>query len=356
MSSIIKPYSVFLAIVLYLGFASRLWARTLRVPGEYPDISAAITAAGAGDEIRLSPGVYKVNLDLKPQIRLMGEDVSATTLMPADGIAKPVITTADKCSIENLTVTKALAGSKAAILLRGNNALVRHNVITGNLTAAIAVEGGASIHTPLETSSVFERILHNKGAKIVLNSAKPIITNNRINSNSGSGILVTNASPVIEGNQICYNADEGISMVAALAAMSNKTPDTQYIASSQPQIRDNQILDNLGAAVMCESVSPVITGNTMRSKDKPCLLLFNSSAAVRKNRFTTSGMPAVQIDGGQSAPTIEDNIMAGSRRFPVLGESRNAVVRNNRIINEWSPGFGTDLLDKPAAPAKVPLK
>ena len=275
--------------------------------------------------------------------------------MPADGVAKPVITAADKCSIENLTITKASAGSRAAILLKGNNALVRHNVITGNFTSAIAVEGGASVHTPMERSSVFSRMFSNKGATIVLNSARPVITNNRINSNSKSGILVTNASPVIEGNQICYNADTGISIVAPLAAMS-KSPDNQQIASSQPQIRDNQILDNRGAAVMCESVSPVITGNTMRSKAKPCLLLFNSNAVVQKNKFTTSGMPAVQIDG-RSAPIIEDNVMTGARRFPVLGESKKAVVRNNRVIGGWSPGSGvTDLLDKSATPAKVPLK
>ena len=338
LKSFVIPLSAF--VFLWVGLCSPLWARTLNVPSQYPDIPAAIAAAAAGDEIRLASGVYKGNFELRPQLSLVGEQDSAVILAPDGRYALPTLTAAEGCTVENITFIHAITGSRAALLLKDCTAVIRHNIFKENYTAAIAVEGGSS-----QPRIADNQILENQGTGIIISFGSPVIENNNINSNHGSGISATNALPTIEGNLISYNTDAGISLIGT------KSVDLKQLSPLQAQVRDNYIVDNYGPAIICDLISPMITGNTLRSKAKPTLLLFNSSAVIRQNEFTTTGMPAIQVNYG--APIIEGNTISGARRFPILGGSKDAVIRNNKIENEWNPGFGTtDWLTQPKTQTK----
>ncbi len=59
-------------------------AATLRVPGDYATIQAALDAAQPNDVVLVEPGTYKENLRLPSGVDLVGRETARTLLTPAD--------------------------------------------------------------------------------------------------------------------------------------------------------------------------------------------------------------------------------------------------------------------------------
>ncbi len=80
------------------------FARTLRVPADYPTIQAAVDAAQSGDLVLVSPGVYHEAVRIKtPGITLRGLDRNTTILDGQSQMPNAITATADGVIVENLT-------------------------------------------------------------------------------------------------------------------------------------------------------------------------------------------------------------------------------------------------------------
>ncbi|HJX68767.1 MAG TPA: hypothetical protein VJ406_00900, partial [Dehalococcoidia bacterium] len=112
-----------LALVVSLGLATMtpvLAASTIRVPGDYPTIQAAINAASDGDTIMVAAGLYKENVNINKSLTLKGFQAGVdarnrsgpeTIIEPAEGTGIRVITAANRVVvIDGLTVRNAEHG------------------------------------------------------------------------------------------------------------------------------------------------------------------------------------------------------------------------------------------------------
>ena len=71
---------------LVLGlFCQLLHAATIRVPQDQATIQAAIDATVDGDTIKISSGVYRVNLRLEKDVNLVGSSKGETVLTASQG-------------------------------------------------------------------------------------------------------------------------------------------------------------------------------------------------------------------------------------------------------------------------------
>ncbi|MDX2473083.1 MAG: hypothetical protein QNL91_05195 [Candidatus Krumholzibacteria bacterium] len=126
-------------------------AATIAVPADQPSVAAALAAAGAGDSIILSPGVYHESvLRIPVGVTLRGAGASpAETVLDAGGLGRILLieSIADSTIIENLTFRNSLAlgrnsyeQSGGAIFISRSIVRISNCVFTDNVAEA---HGGA---------------------------------------------------------------------------------------------------------------------------------------------------------------------------------------------------------------------
>ena len=80
--------------------------KTLRVPSEFADLNAAITAAGPGDVILLAPGTYPGGYEVpanRPGITIRGEDRNTVVFDGEDKRRNAIAVAADGVTLENMS-------------------------------------------------------------------------------------------------------------------------------------------------------------------------------------------------------------------------------------------------------------
>ncbi|MCK4900288.1 MAG: right-handed parallel beta-helix repeat-containing protein [Anaerolineales bacterium] len=177
------------------------------VPEDYPTIQQAIDAAKDGDDVIVSPGSYKENIDFK------GKDITVRSIDPEDGIVvkTTIIDGGEKGSVVTFqsgetrearlvgfTITNG-SGSEIAIF---NEETI---IIAGG---GILITGGAS--PTIEGNTIGRNHSQAGGGIAVFSGTSPIIVGNTINNNDGDfgggGIIVgEDSSPIIQENTIKDN-------------------------------------------------------------------------------------------------------------------------------------------------------
>lgn len=147
--------------------------------GDYTTITAAITAAYAGDVIEVKPGFYEEDVVINKDIDLIGSGPKYTTIQATiDGIQVE----ADRTTkIANLTIT---AGDEGIEVIANDTVLIENCVIVGC--------GDHGVGNRYDNSTI-------------------TLINNTIAYNNGSGISSGNNSYIsVHGNIIVYNGEYGI--------------------------------------------------------------------------------------------------------------------------------------------------
>lgn len=131
-----------LPVLLFLSCSvSAVSARTWHVvedgSGDAPTIAAAVDSTVAGDVILVGPGGYSVgSIDLgavilKPGTTILSESGPAVTVLFAgDPIQSGVLSAADNCVVEGLTIS---GGQLFSLYCGGDNIEVSNNIIHGRL-------------------------------------------------------------------------------------------------------------------------------------------------------------------------------------------------------------------------------
>jgi len=208
------------AFCTLLSLASGIAARaaTRYVPGDYPTIQAAVTAAVSGDVVRVAPGVYtgpgnvSVNLGTK-NLEIRSEAGAAVTTI--DGaitggpcsVAPAVIgfimtggQTRD-CIIDGFTIKRCASWADAgAIQLVGSSPIIRNCVFTGDHACA------------------------NGGAISAASGSSPLIELCDFSANSAGSPSGGDGDFTIYGGGAIYTADDCPSEILACTFENNYAP------------------------------------------------------------------------------------------------------------------------------------
>lgn len=196
------------SLVLLLGPAGT--GKTIRVPGEYPSIQAAVKAAKDGDTVLIAPGLYRENIVIRGKtIALISEKGYGQTVIDGGGGTVLVIEKAGPSArISGLTIQNGDDGISTSSRIQ-----IVNNRFTGNKDA-IDYEGGGGICR----SNLFE---NNQDDAVDLDDdCEVVIEDNVIRNNRDDGIeirLQPYTGPtleiVIRNNVIADNGEDGIQFI-----------------------------------------------------------------------------------------------------------------------------------------------
>jgi parallel beta-helix repeat protein len=298
-----------LLLILIAALTNVCQAKTIRVPGDHPDIRTALTAAEEGDRIEVAPGTYRGRLVLKPHVVLRAEAGKAEqTVIDGSGGEGPGVTMAEGAALDGFTVTGV--GSYDETLWqkhrdeRGRDQ--PHSDIGGFGVPAIAADGvSCRIRNCL--------VHHNGHTGIVIRGRKDepvhaIVTGNRCWRNMGGGIgIMDGAGGIVQGNECSENFLAGIG----------------HSGNAAPLVVDNHCHDNVRAGIgVSEGACPVVRGNRCHN-----------------NRRAGIGIRT----GAETRPVIENNECQGNGMAGIgVSEGAEPILRGNRCTKNELAGIGAE--------------
>ena len=296
--------------ILGLGPAGEAAAATIRVPTDYSTIQKAIDAAGKGDKVQVSQGIYYENITLKEGVTLEGgwnkdfsrRDISAyvTTL---DGSSNKgwVVLGANEATLDGFTV------------INGTRVVFEDNTTTG-----------AGINCESTSPTIINNIIKaNEPSGIYCSGCSAIIKNNVITNNTQAGINVEKgSSPKIEGNIIRDNKEAGI--------RSGKMPASQF------EVRNN-IINNNRAGIDAIFATGSINNNIIYENREAGIRCSITPLNIINNTITANGQAGINVDDPAALPTMKNNIITHNKdagiRSGGQGYSYNLLFANNRTEN-----------------------
>lgn len=328
----------FLAVLLCLGLASPVGARTWRIfadgTGDAPTVQAGIDSSAVGDTVLVGPGTYLEDLNY------LGKDIVVTSS------SGPEATILDGSTSGQYWVVRVNSGESRAAILEGftisggkigvaisdAEPTVRGNIITGNQggggigcqtsscrniwhplitdnlvqgNEANPIGGGLTIFNCMVPEIVNNRIMNNTahlgdGGGIYLGASAPgaAITHNLIIGNHaddmGGGIFAAWGLPVGGSNyEIAWNVIQGNSS-SSVAAAGIRSGGGIFLGSTGAWVHHNTIVENRGyctapegggGITLCGEINPLIEQNIIAFNNvgDGIVCLENSTARFRNN-------------------------------------------------------------------------
>ena len=255
----ILPIGLAVAILFPID-AMAFASKTLTVPGEYPTIQAALSAASSGDTVAVSPGTYPENIDFQGKaVSVVSTGGASQTAIAAPG---------------GTAVTIGPAGSITGFTISGG---------TADFGAGMAVSGSGTV------------------------IAKNIFQSNQEGSGGfGAAIGGNNASPVIEQDLFVGNSCDSQFLSGVVA----------FVNDSSPTIENDVFHDNPCRAInltLPEGNTPLIINNTMVRNSVGVRVdgRVPSASEVGRNNIIVDNGVGLEVDFG-SGPTWDHNLVFGN--------------------------------------------
>jgi parallel beta-helix repeat protein len=328
----------FAATAVWIALALPAGAATIHVPGEQPTIQAAISAAAAGDEVVVGPGIYKENVNFAGKaITVRSASGPAVTIVDGQQLGSVVIFATGEgrgSVLRGFTLRNGRASSGGSgIRIQGTSPTIVNNVITNNQGCSsgpgIHVQGGSPLISAnvISSNSVQAGCSGQTGGGINLSSAGSAeITNNTITGNSatfGGGVAFNAAgTPTLSNNRISGNTASSGGGGISLSNASNVL------------IRQNLIVENIaprGAAIEW----------TVPSGQRGPRLVNNT---IAENTATASPfVSGIYADGFDGQVEMVNNIIYAKRAMVALhcgsiGSASIPILRNNDVQNVFNSG------------------
>lgn len=305
---------ILLALIAGPSFSGEALGAIRNVPKDYPTIQAAINAAGPGDKVRVSRGVYVENITMKQDVVLEGgwdanfsqRNIAGFTTV-IDGKNKPgwTVLGADRATIDGFTIVNATRfehgglRTGAGIHCDSTSPTITNNTIKGNAPAGIYCSGSSAV-----------------------------ITDNHIVGNEEAGIYLENGSKLsIKGNIIEKNGMAGI----ATGGLVNSTFD----------IRNNRINHNGMAGIEAKAATGDIYNNII-FENKESGIRCVAAMDMVNNTIVNNGRSGIVVENPETVPNIRNNIITHNEdsglRGAGQGYSHNLLFANNNTEN-MDPGF-----------------
>jgi hypothetical protein len=227
-------------IVVFFTLLYPAYGATLRVPGDYPSIQAALVNATTNDTILVAPGNYYEHITWPNTqgVKLLSEHGPDTTVIDAAGSLRCItinVSVDSSTVISGFTIRNGSMTDGGGISCIGASPCITDNIISNN-------SSGSGIWIDSGDPLIYDNIIsHNTGADgggiYCRMFSNPRISSNLIEYNSaistygsGGGICTIDAQPIIEGNTIRHNTAE--------------TGGGIYTFKTYAQIRYNTITSN----------------------------------------------------------------------------------------------------------------
>lgn len=180
------------------------------------DLQERIDAAAPGDSVRLEPGYYRANLELKEGVALVGSGAAVTVVESAG--SGPVILGAENAVVKGLTVVGGTEGIKTNGAYMG----IFENIIRGAEGSAISSGGGPSV--------IVNNVIAGSRGKAGIEAAR-------------SGVLAVNNTLADNETAFSFWQDSGGKVVNNIVAHNRLGVDLQ--AGSDPVFDNNCFWGNL---------------------------------------------------------------------------------------------------------------
>lgn len=327
------PFAAFVLLVAWHPApAATLCVDSGGASGCYRTIGDAVTAASAGDVIKVGPGVYAESVTITKPLSLTTEDaiVDAAGLrrgffvngLAANGVGSTGL--AD-VNIAGFTVRNAMY--EGILVLNASRVSVSGNSVLGNNRAL-----SGSTCPGLESFETGEAMDCGEGIHLMA-ADHSVVTNNTVIGNSG-GILVSDDTGATHDNVFSFNNLHdnpyacGISLashVAYVPAGTTATIPAAYGVSHNTvyanRIRANGNLNGGGAGVGIFASAP----GTM-----------SFGNVVVANYLAENGHPGISLHGHAPNQVLNDNLMLGNTLANNGADTSDAATSGPTGINLYS--------------------
>jgi len=270
-------------------------AEVIQVPQDYPTIQQAISAASAGDTIRVnrrsgeSQSVYYERLTVDKQLVLVGES-RETVIIDGSAGGTVVRVRADYVQIRNLTIRNA-----------GQYSGVRSNGYFYTTVANNTVSG-------------------NKYGIAMLNSDSHTVVYNLLFNNSASGISLSESV----GNNVSDNevSESAYGMKLSLANIT-------FVVG-------NTVTDNSYGIYIAGSSNDTVHGNTLRRNSVNGIFSYTSHDIIISDNEVSESAYGIELHTSHAITVSRNNATAHSYAVYLAYSAPSNIVENNTIsTNDW---------------------
>lgn len=327
-----KYLALFLTILSLSSFSQSVLVVDQFGGGQYITINAALTAAVAGDTIKVMPGIYSEYLNLNKKVHLLGMDTTTVLDFNGNGV---IIFSADGASVQGFKIRRNITISSGF-----KNILLASNIIdSSSITANLGIGGAVIMNNKIRRGSL---TVTNTGTEKIL-----IYNNEFTDAATGNTIITASGKVVISGNFISnggtgVNAGTGV-RISGNVFKSNFSYGLMINPPNGGTISDVTILSNK----FLEMINYGIFLSNGRDRETKTF----SNILIQNNLFNNN-IKAVEYQGGvyQSAPGYSfitskflNNTISNCQYGIILTNSFTTstliTVSNNIIINSSNTAF-----------------
>ncbi len=390
-----KPHSLLLALFsIFPAILTTSQAATLRVPLDYPSITAAVPAAFSGDTILVSPGTYTESIVV---------DGKSLLIRSTDGPLQTTITNSPSINLVTFRGTAAsgstlegfrLQGGSVGILCENSGPTIRRNILVGQQIGnwgAISLGGNGYATVGTSPAVIVNNTIVNcvNGGISTFSSQAPIIKNNIITFNGHYGIhreggMPGVAQPLLSyndvfGNPVAYQeiADPGVGTIAADPRLSSQQkllvgspcisagdPDTvyndpdgsrndmgavPYDGPPPPPLKDTLFVPQ-DVSTIQEAVNGVVNGGVVLVSPgtyTESIVIQGKSVTIRSTsgplQTTITNSPNINLvtfNGTATSGSVLEGFKLQGGYIGVLCQNSGPIIRRNILVGQQIPNWG----------------
>ncbi len=266
--------------------------QTLRVPGDYPTIQAAIDAAPDWAILRVQAGTFREPIVIGKPLTLIGASGQQTQLaISEDSIPAVTISHTHDVALKGFTIRGGLYG---ILVDESTSVQLLNNRVQSAAFVGIRLSRASAEITGNEVSGV--RSPYGMGIELANTISKPpsMIRRNVIADNPHEGLVMHNAQAMIEDNTVTGNGLRGIAVTEmSMATVRGNT--LQDNADAGIFVVDSSMAEILGNHITSVRPGPTGAADGIRAYYYAEVMLGNNSIENTPGHDVTSGYEAAIV-------------------------------------------------------------